>query len=148
MGSSVADSLVGGGDGGLGAVMISTAGCSMVVGSGGGGVGGGSVVGVASVFFSMVVVGASSSLFGVLKRRSGCCLAGGLLAGSDWRHSPVEGTGLDLRLALSPTDSTLQGLFFACSTLSVGWSVGSLYVSSILTWSSPSPIRHSSFPVN
>ena len=58
-----------------------------------------------------------------------------------------EAAGSVLRLAFPLFGFGITGFSF-CSTLTVGWSVGSLYVSSILTWSRPSPIRHSGLSVN
>ena len=108
----------------------------MIVGVAGGGhcrSGAGDVGGVVDV-----------SRRGVLQRRCGCCLVGlagvggGCVAGRDWRgHSPAEGAGSVLRLAFPLFGFDITGFSF-CSTLTAGWSVGSLYVSSILTWSRPS----------
>ena len=62
--------------------------------------------------------GGGTSFFGVLQCRCGCCLVGlagvegGFFSGRSRRdHSPAEGAALDLRLALSPTNSIFKGLF-------------------------------------
>ena len=87
----------GGGSGGVGVatvVFVGNVGAVSVVFIGN--------VGGASVVFSARCLGSGCSFFGVLQRRSGCCLAG-LVAGSGWRgHLSAEGAGLDLRLAFFP----------------------------------------------